>query len=686
MRKFLILFVALAAVGSAPLPAQDSTIVRRSGDGFIIDFQNQQIGVVISALAEAAGLNVTFGNLGARPTTLRLNQPIQRSEILDVLRNLVESNGLRMVEDGAILRVEVIQAPNAAAQAAAARAALGIGEPQLAFIYRLRHANALQLATTLSQVFAPTTGRGGQVINFGVPAAVQPGRAGGAGGNQGQQGGGRGGGAGGGRGGRGAPPPDATAASGSANPAFSVTTGAPVTAGDRATAVADRTMLQLERLQSVMGREQIQQAMAGGAGEQLGQVLQSFQQAAAQLQANAQIAQQAQQAGQQGITGEVRVVPEESTNSLIIRATASDYETVRQIIQAVDLRPPQVLIEVLIAEVRRSASLDFGISGTGVYVKKDNTNPSAVLSSESNIADPRAFVLQLSGGRGTIDFEVAIRALQARGTVHVLSLPVIFGQNNREASLVVGSRVPFISLSQTLPTDNGVRNQVVEYQDVGTNLTITPTINPDGYVNLQVTQSANSVTNEIQFGAPVINQREASTQIFVRDGQTAVIGGLADNQKTRTRTGIPILSSIPWIGSLFGETSETDVVSELFLFLTPHVVSSDADTDRIREAIREGSQLLQDVDITPLVPPTATSGAPPIIIPPAPAVQTPPATGRGAPPPGTGRGGTPPPNTGRGGAPPPNTGRGGTPPPVVPPPTPPPPFAVARSPVCAAAR
>jgi general secretion pathway protein D len=685
MRKSLILLVALAAVGSAPLPAQDSTIVRRSGDGFIIDFQNQQIGVVISALAEAAGLNVTFGNLGARPTTLRLNQPIQRSEILDVLRNLVESNGLRMVEDGAILRVEVIQAPNAAAQAAAARAALGIGEPQLAFIYRLRHANALQLATTLSQVFAPTTGRGGQVINFGVPAAVQPGRGGGAG-QQGQGQGGRGGGAAGGRGGRGAPPPE-TAASGSANPAFSVV--GEVAARDRAAAVADRTMLQLERLSSVVGREQIQQAMASGAGEQLGQVLQSFQQAAAQLQVNAQIAQQAQQAGQQGITGEVRVVPEESTNSLIIRATASDYETVRQIIQAVDLRPPQVLIEVLIAEVRRSSSLDIGISGTGVYVKNGNTNPSAVLSSEgSAVADPRAFILQLSGGRGTIDFEVAIRALQARGTVHVLSLPVIFGQNNREASLIVGSRVPFISLSQTLPTDNGVRNQVVEYQDVGTNLTITPTINPDGYVNLQVTQSANSVTNEIQFGAPVINQREASTQIFVRDGQTAVIGGLADNQKTRTRTGIPILSSIPWIGGLFGETVETDLVSELFLFLTPHVVSSDADTDRIREAIKEGSQLLQDVNTTPLVPPTATSGGPVIIVPP-PAVQTPPpATGRGAPPPGTGRAGTPP-NTGRGGTPPPptppNTGRGGTPPPV-PPPTPPPPAADSRSPVSAAAR
>jgi general secretion pathway protein D len=136
-----------------------------------------------------------------------------------------------------------------------------------------------------------------------------------------------------------------------------------------------------------------------------------------------------------------------------------------------------------------------------------------------------------------------------------------------------------------------------------------------------VTQTANNATNEIQFGAPVINKREASTQIFVRDGQTAVIGGLADNQRERSRTGIPFLSRIPLIGGLFGGMRNTDVVSELFLFLTPHVVQSDDDTDRIREAIKQNRELLRDLQLAPIIPPVPTSP----VVPPPPPPRVPPA-------------------------------------------------------------
>ena len=345
----------------------------------------------------------------------------------------------------------------------------------------------------------------------------------------------------------------------------------------------------------------------------------------------------------------MRVVPEDATNSLIVRATAADWATVQQIIQAVDLRPPQVLIEVTIAEVRRSANLDIGVSGEASYTKEGNTNPTATLETIGPTPDPRAFILTLMG-TGTVDFEVAVRALAARGDVRVLSLPVIFGQNNREARLNVGSQVPFISLFRSLPTDQGVLDQVVEYRSVGTQLTIIPTINPNGYVNLQVTQTANSVTNEIQFGAPVINEREAATQMFVRDGQTAVIGGLADNQRTRTRSGLPFFSRLPLIGWLFGSWQDSDVVTELFLFLTPHVVATDADTDRIREAVRETSTLLDTIP-TSRIPPGGVQVIPP------PAPQPP--AGRGAPPPAAGRGAPPPQG---------QTGRGGTPPPTTPPP------------------
>jgi general secretion pathway protein D len=135
---------------------------------------------------------------------------------------------------------------------------------------------------------------------------------------------------------------------------------------------------------------------------------------------------------------------------------------------------------------------------------------------------------------------------------------------------------------RSLPTESAARDQVVQYRDVGTTLTLLPTINPDGYVNLQVKQEVSSATNEVQFCAPVISNREASTHLFVKDHETVVIGGLADRQIERTRRGIPFLSSIPWIGGLFGGTHDADTQSELYLFLTPHIVATDSDAERIR--------------------------------------------------------------------------------------------------------
>jgi len=314
--------------------------------------------------------------------------------------------------------------------------------------------------------------------------------------------------------------------------------------------------------------------------------------------------------------GEIRIIAEESSNSLLVRATDSDWALVQQIIQGVDLRPLQVLIEVTIAEVTRTRSLDLGVSGTikRTQTGKDATN---VTASSPSLASARDFILELSGGRGAVNYDVAINALQARGDVKVLSLPVIIAQNNRQATLNVGSSRPFVQISQTVPNDPTGRVQTVQYIDVGTILTITPTINPDGYVNLQVTQTDNSATNEVQFDAPIINKREATTQVFIRDGQTTVLGGLAGNTKTRQDQGIPLISRIPLIGTLlFGNTSRTDDTTELFLFLTPHIISSDDDVDKLREAIREGSDLLKQMNIGPHIIPRADTIPVPTLRPP----------------------------------------------------------------------
>jgi general secretion pathway protein D len=175
-----------------------------------------------------------------------------------------------------------------------------------------------------------------------------------------------------------------------------------------------------------------------------------------------------------------------------------------------------------------------------------------------------------------------------------------------------------VQVFRSLPTNEAVRDQIVQYRDVGTSLSILPTINPDGYVNLEVRQEVSTATAEAGpiAGSPVISTRELSTHLFVRDGQTAVLGGLVSRENDRTRSGIPVLSEIPLLGVLFGSTKNTDNHTELFLFLTPHIVMTDEEADRIRKELEQKSDALRDGQATqPLVSPP---GSAPVKPPPTP--------------------------------------------------------------------
>jgi len=174
-----------------------------------------------------------------------------------------------------------------------------------------------------------------------------------------------------------------------------------------------------------------------------------------------------------------------------------------------------------------------------------------------------------------------LRAAASKGDVQIVSRPVLLASNNTQARLLVGSQVPFVQVSRSLPTETPTRDQVVQYRDVGTKLTIRPTINQDGYVSLLIQQEVNQATTEVLFNAPVISTREAATQVLVKDGQTIVLGGLRDRQRNANQTGIPILSHIPILGGLFGSADRSSSETELYLFLTPRILKTDADADSV---------------------------------------------------------------------------------------------------------
>jgi type II secretory pathway component GspD/PulD (secretin) len=311
----------------------------------------------------------------------------------------------------------------------------------------------------------------------------------------------------------------------------------------------------------------------------------------------------------------VVIVPDDATNALLVRASPADWQVMQQAIQALDLRPLQVVIEVVIAEVRRDQDTNIGVSISADNTRTGRSTTGTLPTSRDTDGD---FTLRFVR-TGDVNIEATLSALAATGDVRILSRPVIQAQNNQEARILVGTQRPFIQVSRSLPTTEPVRDEVVQYRDVATTLTILPTINEDGYVNMAITQEVNNATNEVQFGAPIISTREAVTQLLARDGQTVVIGGLIDRQTDRMRSGVPLLKDIPVLGALFGTTRETVGNSEMFLFLTPHIVGADEDADRIREEIEQNTDLLRHfTPIRPLIPPTprVLQRIPPDTIPP----------------------------------------------------------------------
>lgn len=287
------------------------------------------------------------------------------------------------------------------------------------------------------------------------------------------------------------------------------------------------------------------------------------------------------------LSGELTIVSDQRANTLLVRANAADIELIRSVVHALDVRPLQVLIEVLIAEVRRDRSL-------GIHTESDLA-PSAVGNSGATIEGALGegglgdFALRVMGVGG-LDLTTTLRLASGRGKVRILTRPIVLATNNQTAEIVVGSQRPFVQVQRSLPTDGATRDQVVQYKDVGTKLTVRPTISGDGSVQLEVTQEVSTATSEQAFNAPVISTRSVRTQLLVRDGQTVALGGLTDRQVETRQGGLPLLSSIPLIGGLFGRASRATIETELFIFLTPRVIRTDADAERLSDPLKHRAE------------------------------------------------------------------------------------------------
>ena len=227
---------------------------------------------------------------------------------------------------------------------------------------------------------------------------------------------------------------------------------------------------------------------------------------------------------------------------------------------------------MLIAEVTHDRSDDLGVDWSILNLSKGLSGGSTV----GNIASATA-----NGGLAITlaesQLSTTFHALAVAGKLDVLSRPYILTSDNQEANILVGQEVPFIT--DTRQDALGGLINTIQYQDIGIILDVTPHINSDGLVVMDVapqisSQSDQSVQIQAGVSAPVFNQRSASSHVGVRDGDTIVIGGLMQDQKIQTVTKVPIIGDIPWLGLLFQRDLVTKTKTELLIFLTPHVAQA----------------------------------------------------------------------------------------------------------------
>ncbi|HYT60047.1 MAG TPA: hypothetical protein VEL06_07735 [Haliangiales bacterium] len=311
--------------------------------------------------------------------------------------------------------------------------------------------------------------------------------------------------------------------------------------------------------------------------------------------------------------GEATITVDPESRRLIVITDEETSKYVGQVVTNLDRPEPQVLIKVVFLEVTHNNSLDIGVEG-GFSRGIDNTTTGIVThafglsalnsspaSNAVNVfgqpvqsfvpAPPGAGLYQVLG----TDYQVTLRAIAQAGKTEVLSRPSILARNNQQATITVGQSVPLVT-SVSYNGLNGTPVSAISYQSVGIILRVTPFINSNGLVEMivspQISQlSAQSVTVSAGVSAPVIDLRSADTVVVTPDGQTVIIGGLMQNQKTQTDSKIPLLGDIPLLGNLFKRKVKSNVKTELLIFLTPHIVYEPSQLAGLSATERGNTQL-----------------------------------------------------------------------------------------------
>jgi general secretion pathway protein D len=299
--------------------------------------------------------------------------------------------------------------------------------------------------------------------------------------------------------------------------------------------------------------------------------------------------------GGSGGDKDINIVADVANNSIIIMATPQDYAKILPVIKQLDIMPLQVLIDATIAQVDLKDELVYGIKwylGEGNLGLGSSTSGGTGGASRFALKGAATAAAIATGGLTSIydagNLKVLLEAQATLNNVKIISSPSIMVLNNQEAKINVGDQVPIQTSSLTnaiasTGTDSNnsgfAQANQIQYKDTGVTLEVTPRVNSNGMVILDIQQIV-SVVKSLTTGnisSPTINKEEIESTVAVKDGETLALGGLIQSTNQANNNGIPFLHEIPLIGPLFGKTDNKDNRQELVVLLTPRVVKSKQD-------------------------------------------------------------------------------------------------------------
>lgn len=310
--------------------------------------------------------------------------------------------------------------------------------------------------------------------------------------------------------------------------------------------------------------------------------------------------------------GKITISPDKATNSLIVVASPADYQNLLQVIRQLDRKRKQVYVEAMIIEASIDRLQELGTQWR--MVAKKSGDPVAIGGFGTIDTTTMQNILQgltgLTGGGlgnffdipitttnpdGTVTttkmtipgFAALFSLNEFKGAVNVLSTPQILTSDNKEAEIIVGENVPFISKKESDSARPQSVFSTIERKDVGITLRLTPQITEGDYVKLDIYQEISALKQEatlvVLTVGPTTTKRSTKTSVVVKDNQTVVIGGLIEERVEENISKVPLLGDIPLLGWLFKNTSYKKNKTNLIVFLTPHIVKEASHLERLTE-------------------------------------------------------------------------------------------------------